>query len=172
MIDGVTSNTYTLTNNDVDKFIFFEVTPIASTGKITGETVVSVATNKIENNIQPTDGRFQIIQGNAEYAYFITSYHPTTPIINGTVVLEGDFVWTGEDQILYNGWKKISDLSNAVLTNGGKTLTLSNVNTNTEIRPRANVNIAVGTRYQLKFTVDADGSGENYTPVSHDFFSM
>lgn len=47
-IAGATSKTYTLQASDVGRYLFFEVTPKATTGTITGTAVMSTATARIE----------------------------------------------------------------------------------------------------------------------------
>jgi hypothetical protein len=48
VITGAESKTYTLTTADQDKYIYFEVTPIASTGTLQGVAVLSPATSRVE----------------------------------------------------------------------------------------------------------------------------
>ena len=43
VIAGATSKTYTLTSDDKEKYIFFEVTPVAQSGDLVGLPVMSVA---------------------------------------------------------------------------------------------------------------------------------
>jgi hypothetical protein len=47
LISGAQSKQYTLTSEDGDKYLFFEVTPVAVSGGITGKSVLSSASEKI-----------------------------------------------------------------------------------------------------------------------------
>ncbi|HYK72577.1 MAG TPA: Ig-like domain-containing protein, partial [Pseudoneobacillus sp.] len=48
LIDGASGKTYTLISSDVDQYIFFEVTPVASTGKLIGTSVLSLPSSLVE----------------------------------------------------------------------------------------------------------------------------
>lgn len=49
VISGATAKTYTVQKADADKYLFFEVTPVASAGTTTGTAVMSAATAKVES---------------------------------------------------------------------------------------------------------------------------
>ncbi len=50
-ISGATTNSYIITAEDQDKYLFFEVTPQAKNGSIQGNVVLSNSTSKIINNL-------------------------------------------------------------------------------------------------------------------------
>ncbi|MBK1809814.1 hypothetical protein JHL18_04055 [Clostridium sp. YIM B02505] len=47
LINGANSNQYTLTDEDGDKYIFFEVDPVAASGNMNGKAVVSLPSGKV-----------------------------------------------------------------------------------------------------------------------------
>ncbi|WCN37309.1 IPT/TIG domain-containing protein [Aneurinibacillus uraniidurans] len=80
-ITGATSKTYTLVSKDEGQYIFFEVTPVASTGTTTGAPVVSAA-NKI---VTKTLFISEVVWGDG-FLQGIELYNPTDEDIDATKV--------------------------------------------------------------------------------------
>ncbi|QVY61254.1 hypothetical protein [Cytobacillus gottheilii] len=110
-----------------------------------------------------------MIEGATTTSIFISFYKTTTEFKNGSINFQANFEWDLNDMVLLNGaWTKISELAvtDATISEDSKTLTLTNVNTTSEVRGRASTNIVQGQTYEVTMTVDADGSSNQYSPVS------
>ncbi|KAB2332630.1 hypothetical protein [Bacillus mesophilum] len=110
-----------------------------------------------------------MIEGATTTSIFTSTFKPTTEFKNGSIIFQANFQWDANDMVLLDGaWTKISELTvaNATISEDSKTLTLTNVNTTNEIRGRASTNIVQGQPYEVTMIVDADGSGNQYSPVS------
>jgi len=108
-----------------------------------------------------------LIDGATTTRVFTSAFAPNSLFENGSIVFEANFVWDTNDMVLYNGgWSTIGAMPNAVISNDGKNLTLTNLNTNSVIRGRASENIVQGQSYEVTITADADGDGSAFTPVS------
>jgi hypothetical protein len=99
-ITDATSNTYTLTTADQDKYLFFEVTPQAKTGSVQGKSFTSSASAKITNKL-PT----------ATFSGSATICEGTTANISVT------FTGTAPFELVYTDGSKNFDLKTSELIN-------------------------------------------------------
>ncbi|HWI48283.1 MAG TPA: Ig-like domain-containing protein, partial [Rummeliibacillus sp.] len=81
-IAGATEKTYTLTNDDKDKYVFFEVTPVANEGKTQGQEVVSEAVGKVTVSNQAPTATNVSISGTTEVGKTLTGQYQYTDAEN------------------------------------------------------------------------------------------
>lgn len=138
-ISGANANMYTLTGADVDKYIFFEVTPVAQSGVPSGNPVLSLATPEVlglsfslEDNIGSTSYSFPL--GTNINNGALNSLWPTVrtekPIINATVTIDLDGAFTADinDKYAFSNNGSGINLTAGMISNNGQTITIPNVN--------------------------------------------
>ncbi|MGX2959375.1 S-layer homology domain-containing protein [Peribacillus sp. JNUCC 23] len=137
-ISGATSNSYTLVAEDGNKYIFFEVTPVAHSGETTGIPVLSQATNqvlelsfKLEDNYGSTSYTYPVGTNINDGA--LNSLWPTVkaekPINDATVTIDlgGSFTADINDKYAFSNNHAGTNLTAEMISNNGQTITISNV---------------------------------------------
>lgn len=137
-IIGATSNEYTLVLEDVNKYIFFEITPAAQSGVSIGAAVLSRATNQVQElSFYLTDNN-----GSTSYTYSVgtnvnvgalNSLWPTIfaekPINDATVIIDLGEAFTADtnDKYAFSTFHDGTKLTANMISNNGRTITIPNV---------------------------------------------
>ncbi|MEK5333809.1 hypothetical protein NSQ74_20300 [Lysinibacillus sp. FSL W8-0992] len=171
-ISGAKSKLYTLTEADVDKYIFFEVTPVAQSGVPSGNPVLSPATTQVlglsfylEDNIGSISYSFPV--GTNVNSGGLNSLWPTVraekPIINATVTIDLDGAFTADinDKYAFSNNHSGINLTAGMISNNGQTITIPNVDIMTFPDQPFWLMIKFGTKtlvtkgtYEIKFTIN------------------
>lgn len=122
----------------MDKYIFFEVTPLAQSGKNAGASVLSQATNQVlglsfslEDNTGETNYLYKV--GTNINSGSLNSLWPTIraekPINNATVTIDlgGAFTASTNDKYAFSTNHAGTNVTPEMISNNGQTITIPNV---------------------------------------------